>query len=220
MFVADPEAMVQITTRRNDFPKPIEIYGSVDLFGKNVVSTEGSIWRHHRKITSPPFTEKNNHLVWQESLHQAQGLVASFLDKDSEKDIAAATMRLSLHVISLAGFGRRILWPHEELKENGKVGVVPEGHTMTYKDALSTLLHNIIAVMLLPRWFLGKSTIRCVGSAKTKGNTQQIHQSSRIRLRTNHSSSGASTCEKCIRTRRQKSEQAKSVRVWISWELL
>ncbi|KAG9559959.1 putative P450 monooxygenase, partial [Aureobasidium melanogenum] len=160
VFVADPEATVQITTRRNDFPKPIEIYGSVDLFGKNVVSTEGSIWRHHRKVTSPPFTEKNNHLVWQESLHQARGLVDSFLDKDSEKDIAAATMRLSLHVISFAGFGRRLLWPHEELKENGKVGVVPEGHTMTYKDALSTLLHNIIAVMLLPKWFLANSPIK------------------------------------------------------------
>ncbi|KAK6006781.1 hypothetical protein QM012_005789 [Aureobasidium pullulans] len=154
VYVADPEATVQITTRRNDFPKPIEIYGSIDVFGKNVISTEGSIWRHHRKVTSPPFTEKNNHLVWKESLHQGQGLIASFLDKDTEKDIAAATMQLSLHVISLAGFGRRLLWPHEELKESGKAAAVPEGHTMTYRDALSTLLDNIISVLLLPRWFL------------------------------------------------------------------
>jgi len=164
VYVADPEATTQITTRRNDFPKPIEIYGSVDLFGKNVVSTEGSIWRHHRKITSPPFTEKNNHLVWQESLHQAQSMMASFLDKNAERgtvsDIAAATMRLSLHVISRAGFGRRLLWPHEELEENGQAGVVPEGHTMTYKDALSTLLENIIAVMLLPKWFLRNSPLK------------------------------------------------------------
>ncbi|KAI4715343.1 cytochrome P450 [Aureobasidium sp. EXF-10727] len=164
VYVTDPEATTQITTRRNDFPKPIEIYGSVDLFGKNVVSTEGSIWRHHRKITSPPFTEKNNHLVWQESLHQAQSMMASFIDEKAEKgtvpDIAAATMRLSLHIISRAGFGRRLLWPHEELEENGQAGVVPEGHTMTYKDALSTLLENIIAVMLLPRWFLANSPFK------------------------------------------------------------
>ncbi|THW68239.1 cytochrome P450 [Aureobasidium pullulans] len=165
LFVADPEATTQIVTRRNDFPKPIEIYGSVDLFGKNVVSTEGSIWRHHRKITSPPFTEKNNHLVWQESLHQAQSMMASLVGKNSEgkgtvTDIAAATMRLSLHIISRAGFGRRLLWPHEELEENGQAGVVPEGHTMTYKDALSTLLENIIAVMLLPKWFLLNSPIK------------------------------------------------------------
>lgn len=63
LHVADAEAIAQITTRRNDFPKPIGMYSSIDLFGKNVVSTEGAFWRHHRKITSPPFTEKNNHLV-------------------------------------------------------------------------------------------------------------------------------------------------------------
>ena len=39
MWVCDAEAVNQITTRRNDFPKPTEFYGSVDLFGKNVVST-------------------------------------------------------------------------------------------------------------------------------------------------------------------------------------
>ena len=63
LLVADAEAITQMTTRRNDFPKPTEIYKSIDLFGKNVVSTEGAYWRHHRKITSPPFTEKNNNLV-------------------------------------------------------------------------------------------------------------------------------------------------------------
>ena len=224
MYVADPEATTQITTRRNDFPKPIEIYGSVDLFGKNVVSTEGSIWRHHRKITSPPFTEKNNHLVWQESLHQAQSMMASFLDKNAEKgtvsDIAAATMRLSLHVISRAGFGRRLLWPHEELKENGQAGVVPEGHTMTYKDALSTLLENIIAVMLLPKWFLGKSRVHRNLSVKTNRNTKHTHQSRRTKSPMNHSPSGASICVKCIKTKKPRSEQAKRTKkAWISWAL-
>lgn len=158
LFVADAEAHSQITTRRNDFPKPIEIYGSVDLFGKNVVSTEGSVWRHHRKITSPPFTERNNHLVWLESLHQGQSMLAGWVGKEGGKtmtvgDVSAATMRLSLHVISRAGFGVRLKWPHEELEEGGKVPL-PPGHSLTYKDALSSLLENIISVMLLPRWFL------------------------------------------------------------------
>lgn len=219
VYVCDPEATVQITTRRNDFPKPIEIYGSVDLFGKNVISTEGSIWRHHRKITSPPFTEKNNHLVWQESLHQGQSLIASFLDKGSEKDISAATMRLSLHIISYAGFGRRLLWPHEELKESGKAVVVPEGHTMTYKDALSTLLENIIAVMLLPTWFLSKSKSFVSDSRRANRCVQSSRLSSRTRSLTNLSQSGANTCKKCTRTRRQKSEQVRSVKAWILWEL-
>jgi len=63
MFVADPDVITQITNRRNDFPKPTQMYKAVDIFGKNVVSTEGSVWRQHRKITSVPFTEANNRLV-------------------------------------------------------------------------------------------------------------------------------------------------------------
>ncbi|PSK46371.1 hypothetical protein B9Z65_5339 [Elsinoe australis] len=159
LFVADADAISQIATRRNDFPKPIHLYTSVDIFGKNVVSTEGSIWRHHRKITSPPFTEKNNHMVWQESLHQAQSMISAWFQNGKKEsgpvvDVPAAAMRLSLHVISRAGFGVRLHWPHEEMQMKGRVGEVPEGHTMTYKDALSTLLENILAAFLLPRWML------------------------------------------------------------------
>lgn len=161
LYVADPQACSQITTRRNDFPKPIEIYTSVDLFGKNVVSTEGAIWRHHRKITSPPFTEKSNQLVWRESLHQAQMMVEGWMPKGVKDsgpvwDVASQAMRLSLHVISRAGFGVRLTWPHEE----GSDQAVPEGHTLTYKDALSLLLENIIVVMLTPHWLLKRSPLK------------------------------------------------------------
>ena len=155
--VADEEAVSQITTRRNDFPKPTHIYGSVDLFGKNVVSTEGAYWRHHRKITSPPFTEKNNHLVWLESLHQAQSMMDGWIGKDQVetaalKDVSTQAMRLSLHVISRAGFGVRLQWPHEEVSKQ-----IPEGHTLTYKEALERLLENIIVVMLTPKLILRNS---------------------------------------------------------------
>ncbi|GAB7360880.1 hypothetical protein MBLNU230_g0866t1 [Neophaeotheca triangularis] len=161
LYVADPQACSQITTRRNDFPKPIEMYKSVDLFGKNVVSTEGSVWRHHRKITSPPFTEKSNQVVWRESLHQAQVMVEGWMPKgvaDSGPvwDVASQAMRLSLHVISRAGFGVRLTWPHEVDSDQK----VPEGHTLTYKDALSLLLENIIVVMLTPHWLLKRSPLK------------------------------------------------------------
>ncbi|KAI7551908.1 cytochrome P450 [Hortaea werneckii] len=160
LYVADAEAVSQITTRRNDFPKPTWIYASVDIFGKNVVSTEGQVWRHHRKITSPPFTEKNNHLVWTESLHQAQSMLAGWIGGDGKGsgavwDVASQAMRLSLHVISRAGFGVRLQWPHEETQTQ-----IPEGHTLSYKDALSTLLENIIVVMLTPRWILAHSPLK------------------------------------------------------------
>jgi len=161
MNVADPDVITQITNRRNDFPKPLEMYGSIDLFGKNVVTTEGSIWRHHRKITSPPFSEKNNQLVWNESLHQAKSMLTHWVGPDGDKvasfsDVAAATMQLSLHIISRAGFGERLKWAHEEQDDGGADALAP-GHTLTYKNALSGLLEDILQVMLLPSWFLSKS---------------------------------------------------------------
>jgi len=159
MLVADPEAINQITTRRNDFPKPTEIYQSVDLYGKNVVSTDGQLWRHHRKITSPPFTERNNVLVWQESLHQAQSMMTHLCGgKDSSgrlENVAAIAMTLALYVISKAGFGVRLQWPHEETN----VKIAP-GHKLTYKEALETLLLNVITVMLTPKWLLRNSPLK------------------------------------------------------------
>ena len=160
LYVADPEAVNQITSRRNDFPKPTEMYASLNIFGKNVVSTEGSIWRHQRKITSPPFTERNNHLVWVESLHQAQSMLSGWVTKDQTTsgtiwDLAAESMRLSLHVISRAGFGVRLQWPHE-----GADNPVPAGHTLTYKSALESLLVNIIVVMLTPKSILSRSPFK------------------------------------------------------------
>ncbi|KAK4548944.1 hypothetical protein LTR36_008717 [Oleoguttula mirabilis] len=160
LYVADAELVTQIATRRNDFPKPTWMYTSIDIYGVNVVSTEGAVWRHHRKITSPPFTEKNNHVVWTESLHQAQSMLSGWLSPETEAsgpiwDVAAQAMRLSLHVISKAGFGVRLDWPHEEVEKK-----VPEGHTLSYKDALSTLLENIIVVMLTPSWMLSYSPLK------------------------------------------------------------
>lgn len=159
IYVADPKAISQITTRRNDFPKPTWQYTSVDLFGRSVVSTEGAVWRTHRKITSPPFTEKNNVLVWEESLSQSEAMMTELTDnKESSKSIwtvSSEAMRLSLHVISRAGFGVRLYWPHENNDD-----AIPEGHTMTYKEALETLLHEILTIILTPRWFLSRSPFK------------------------------------------------------------
>ena len=176
LYTADASVINQITSRRNDFPKPIYLYGSLDLYGKNVVSTEGQIWRQHRKITSPPFTEKNNHMVWAESIHQAQTMLTSWVGTSGQETrtitgVADDAMRLSLHVISRAGFGVRLLWPgvedvHSQEKEGQKpstpgnpstsnVGVGGD-HTLSYTSALQSLLHNILWVLLMPRFLLSK----------------------------------------------------------------
>ena len=161
LTTADASVISQITTRRNDFPKPIEIYGSLNIYGKNVVTTEGQEWRHHRKITSPPFAEKNNHLVWSETLHQAQAMTQSWMGESNDKtqtvnSIAEDTMKLSLNIISRAGFGVRSSWigATDEKQREKAQKTFDNGHTMSYDNALSSLLHNMVFILLLPRSLL------------------------------------------------------------------
>jgi len=132
------------------------------------VTTEGADWKMHRKATSPGFNEKNNALVFKESIAQAQGMISHWMG-DNEKTSATLkripedTMRVALHIISAMGFGVRLLWPGDKLKEGGDqdgliyLGDEPsEGHTMSFQNALATVLDNIFVILLTPRLLLSK----------------------------------------------------------------
>ena len=173
LYTADADVISQMTTRRNDFPKALEVYEVLKIYGNNVVTSEGQLWRHHRKITSPPFSEKNNHLVFTETLRQCQDMVDSWMDGDKESSktvhtVADDAMRLSLHVISRGGFGVHLEWPEKaKAAENGHAkgeeantptASVPGGHTMSYADALGSLLHNLLPILIVPKFLLSKQS--------------------------------------------------------------
>ncbi|EKG17626.1 Cytochrome P450 [Macrophomina phaseolina MS6] len=162
LYVVNPEAIIDITTRRLDFPKPLEVYKTLQLYGENVVVTEGQHWRRHRKVTTPSFSEKNNRVVWDESLQQAQAILTHWTrgraSSPTLHEMDADMMSLSLHIISKAGFGVRCLWPHEEAvgvdgqDERLTSSKPPPGHTMSYKEAMSKLMKNVIWIPMLPKW--------------------------------------------------------------------
>ncbi|KAI9649461.1 hypothetical protein NHQ30_002037 [Ciborinia camelliae] len=163
-FVANAEAIHQITSRREAFPKPLASYRILEIFGRNIITTEGIEWREHRKISSPSFTEKNNALVFAESSLQAQEMLRKWLGPDGKgdvtlKEVPTDTMRITLHIISRIGFGVRLLWPGEKPKNEEQESVyssneAPEGHTMSFERSLSTLLETLIWVLFLPKWLL------------------------------------------------------------------
>lgn len=156
LYTADADVISQITTRGTDFPKPMFLYRSVDIYGKNIVSTEGASWRYHRKLTSPAFSENNNRLVWEETLDQCQAMLASWTENAGKvKMIHGHALRLSLNVISRAGLGRKISWTERtEDKGNRIKGDVPSGHNMSFTYSLRYLLDHIFLVMLMPKWLL------------------------------------------------------------------
>ncbi len=172
MNVSNPRTIMQIATRRNDFLKPVEIYGIVDIFGVSMLSSEGENWKRHRKIVAPAFSEKSNTLVWKESLKQSAGMLdfwsklpgnsAGFINVE---DTAPDTALMTLHVICGAGFGVRQVWDNEGEKELGEKAIpgfnttkLKGNHTLTFKYSLNTLLHGIIWMALFPVWLLSESS--------------------------------------------------------------
>ena len=171
LWTANAEVISQLTTRRTDFPKPGHMYRALNIYGTNLVSVEGQTWRRHRKVTGPPFTEKNNQLVWAESLAQASYMIRSWTGEDGNESRTITTvshdcMRLTLHVISRAGFGVRLLWPgiqpgpktdSSSKSEKMDATALGEGHKMTYTEALETLLHNMVFIVACPHGLLSKN---------------------------------------------------------------
>ena len=143
----------------------------MELFGPNVdtVSTltalsfqanksenfqvEGATWQRHRKITTPPFNERNSGLVWAESLRQAQEIQELWAQQQGNPITTTAkdTMTLALHVLTAAGFGQSYSF-------RAGPQIIPAGHVMTYRDALNICLVNFILLMifnhdlLLSKW--------------------------------------------------------------------
>jgi hypothetical protein len=176
MNLSNPAAIIQMTTRRNDFLKPVEIYSVVDIFGRSMLSSEGDEWKRHRKIVAPAFSEKSNALVWKESLKQAAGLLKFWSNIGGNcfasmkvKDTAPGTALMTLHVISGAGFGVRQVWDDEAEKQLGTKAIpgfntkkLEYNHKMAFKDSLNTLLKGIIWMAIFPMWVLSELCVRTV----------------------------------------------------------
>lgn len=92
----------------NRFPKPTEYYGVLEFFGPNVVTVNGELWKHHRKITSPSFSEQNNLLVHEQTLKHLECMFQVWHKSDSNEAIVNVNefmIQLTLYIIAGAGFG-------------------------------------------------------------------------------------------------------------------
>ncbi|KAL8929261.1 MAG: hypothetical protein Q9208_001344 [Pyrenodesmia sp. 3 TL-2023] len=158
---ASPTLIHQIALRRTDWIKPVEHYAVVEPFGPNVLTTEGSTWRDHRKVTSGAFNERSNAVVWKESVKQAEEMIKAWgrrNDGDGKggmwvKDVYPDAATASLHIISRSGFGVRLLWEGEEMGAGETVekgyerftSHTPTGeHTMAFKESMRTMLRGFI----------------------------------------------------------------------------
>ncbi|KAI0760164.1 cytochrome P450 [Fomes fomentarius] len=152
-YIADPAVAKEIIGARARFPKPLSAYQILATFGSNILVTEGDEWKRQRKIAAPAFSEKNNRLVWDETINILQDMFKNVWgDKDVvEVDhVMEVTVPITLLVIGVAGFGRRITWNEDS--------IAPPGHSMTFKEALHEVSHRLFLQVLFPDWLLRNGT--------------------------------------------------------------
>jgi cytochrome P450 len=137
VLVRDPDAVKQIVSSHKLYPKGLRIWKATDVFGPHIASTEGSMWRLHRRIASPTFSERNTLLVHEQTVKYCLEMFSEWeqlrrVNQDSGPvvvDVHGASTKLALHIISAAGFGMDIPWADGDQ--------IPEGHKLSFGYVLT-----------------------------------------------------------------------------------
>ncbi|PQE24510.1 cytochrome p450 protein [Rutstroemia sp. NJR-2017a WRK4] len=150
LYVCNAEAVNDIFKRREDFDRPPDLLAVLAVFGPNISTAVGADWQRQRKITSAPFNDQNNSLVWIEALRQADEMLQFWKSLPgpiirTSKD----TRTFALHVLSGAGFGKSYAF-----KQSGQQ--VKSGRTFNYRDSLALVLENCLLILVLGPKFLSK----------------------------------------------------------------
>ncbi|KAF8889572.1 cytochrome P450 [Infundibulicybe gibba] len=147
-WFADADAIRAISTTRPAFQKDTVAYEAINIYGENMVGLEGSDWRRHRAIAKPAFNEANHALVWVETQRVVDQWFAQIdqSNGDIDVDLGTTLTRITLLVISSAGFGRRSSWAEESR------AMPPPGHKVDFNTAVTSAMRNIVPKAATPKW--------------------------------------------------------------------
>ena len=149
-YSADAEMAWDVMNRRNDFIKPADKYKLLEIYGPNVVTAEGATYRFHVRMTAPPFRDLSgvNDLVWDETVHQTRRLSEDW-SKESRRELHMDVSSLTLAVISLAGFGKRVERVNSTEDED-----IPQGYRISFLKAIDTTATHMVPILLFPGWLM------------------------------------------------------------------
>jgi len=150
LSLADAAAIKEVTAARFRFPKPVWQYKTLSFFGDNIVVSEAEEWKRHRKVAAPAFSDKNNKLVWDETLRIMFDLFDNVWGSQeliSVEHALSLTLPITLYVLSAAAFGQRISWKDD--------GTVPTNHQLSFKDAIVEVSNNCVTKIIVPSWAMG-----------------------------------------------------------------
>ncbi|PVH74797.1 cytochrome P450 [Cadophora sp. DSE1049] len=161
-----PEFIRQVGDRRKDFQKPLELYDILNTFGPNLVSVNGLLWRHTRKIMTPSFNDAHNAINWSETIFQTKSMLQAWsnqiqtLPANRFLDFHDHTRTLTFNIVSRGAFGVRMTYPGSKSeRSSGDEGgmhssTLQGGHSMIFSAATLTVVDGLKWLFIFPRWFL------------------------------------------------------------------
>ncbi|TFK37251.1 cytochrome P450 [Crucibulum laeve] len=153
LWLADADAIKEVTSSRVRFPKPVDMYAVLKVFGPNIVGSEFDEWKKFRRITAPAFSERNNKYVWDATVRVMMNVFENswgWRDEITVDHATELTLPIALSVLAVAGFGS----PIDFIEEKDEAPLRP-GHDMSFKQALHIVAKDIWIKLVLPEWAYG-----------------------------------------------------------------
>jgi hypothetical protein len=124
----------------------------INIYGRNVINTDGDAWRLHRRVTGQAFSERLHRSVWQESVNQAQFMMQSWITNNCNADqlrvpaLERDALHLALHVITGAAYGYPLKWDEDP--------PCASPTDLTFRAAVVQFTAHLMPIFLTPRWLL------------------------------------------------------------------
>ncbi|KAF9448129.1 cytochrome P450 [Macrolepiota fuliginosa MF-IS2] len=143
----DVARQVIVGGHKTSFVKPEYASRILLLWGMNLLAADGEMWRKHRRILGPAFSNKLYEYVWNESVQTFKEMVSN--DGWSNKKsidvpvLQRTTFKFALFIIGKCGFGFPFVWSEPP--------TAPDG-TMTIQEALRLTTDAFLTMIMVPKW--------------------------------------------------------------------
>jgi cytochrome P450 len=158
-------------TKYKSIKKPSELYGVLELYGPNILTSNFEVWEKHRRLVGPHFTlEKHLRKVHSASVKHAHTMFQIWEKEGLEVCAKESLSNYALDVIGSAAFGYEIHAQKNVKLSDYSKDEIPEGVTMTLAKCLKHILNSAVAYLLLGKTVLHslpfKLTKDLINSAK------------------------------------------------------
>ncbi|KAI0052099.1 cytochrome P450 [Auriscalpium vulgare] len=159
IYTSSPDVMRQLVSGGPNTPwaKPDISARTTNAWGDNVLSSNQPMWRTHRRVMGPAFTQSATYsLVWDSAVRVYRDMTASegwdARDSVSLPVTQALTFKFALNVLLISGFGIPVSWDADEEKAAAQ-GITIQRALKTYTDNVTFFLFAPEFMYKLPfRW--------------------------------------------------------------------